>query len=175
VQPRKLRQHLEGVMKMTRDMPPRMRNYAAFEHMQNRIRQLQKVQPLLNDLRSDAMQDRHWIKLFRQLNPSKRYTKSSLSLGDVWDLQLLANETAIKDVLIQAQGELALEEFLKDVRKTWQEYTLDLVMYQQKCKLIRGWDDLFAKCSEHLNSLQAMRHSPYYRESSKRPVDMKIN
>jgi dynein heavy chain 1 len=164
VQPRKLRQHLEGVMKMTRDMPPRMRNYAAFEHMQNRIRQLQKVQPLLNDLRSDAMQDRHWVKLFKTLNPSKRYTKSSLALGDVWDLQLLANETAIKDVLVQAQGELALEEFLKDVRKTWQEYTLDLVMYQNKCKLIRGWDDLFAKCSEHLNSLQAMRHSPYYRE-----------
>ena len=41
---------------------------------------------------------------------------------------------------------------------------LDLVSYQNKCRLIRGWDDLFAKCSENLNSLQAMRHSPYYKE-----------
>jgi len=41
---------------------------------------------------------------------------------------------------------------------------LDLVGYQNKCRLIRGWDDLFAKCSENLNSLQAMRHSPYYKE-----------
>jgi hypothetical protein len=27
----------------------------------------------------------------------------------------------------------------------------------------RGWDELFTKCSEHLNSLQAMKLSPYYR------------
>ena len=27
----------------------------------------------------------------------------------------------------------------------------------------RGWDELFNKCGEHLNSLQAMKLSPYYR------------
>ena len=27
----------------------------------------------------------------------------------------------------------------------------------------RGWDDLFKKCGEHLNSLTAMKLSPYYR------------
>jgi dynein heavy chain 1 len=26
-----------------------------------------------------------------------------------------------------------------------------------------GWDDLFTKCTEHLNSLSAMKLSPYYR------------
>ena len=53
---------------------------------------------------------------------------------------------------------------MRTVREHWQNYTLDLVNYQNKCRLIRGWDDLFAKCSDHLNSLQAMRHSPYYKE-----------
>jgi hypothetical protein len=28
---------------------------------------------------------------------------------------------------------------------------------------ISGWDELFNKCGEHLNSLQAMKLSPYYR------------
>ncbi len=59
---------------------------------------------------------------------------------------------------------MALEEFLKQVKETWNNYQLDLVAYQNKCRLIRGWDDLFAKCSENLNSLQAMKHSPYYKE-----------
>ena len=27
----------------------------------------------------------------------------------------------------------------------------------------RGWDDLFNKCSENLNSLTAMKLSPYYK------------
>jgi dynein heavy chain 1 len=164
VQPRKLKSRLGDLINIMRDMPSGMRQYAAFEHMQNRIRQLQKVNSTLSDMRSDAMQDRHWVKIIKQLTPSKRYMKSSMTLGDVWDLQLGANEATIREILVQAQGELALEEFLKQVRDTWQDYTLDLVNYQNKCRLIRGWDDLFAKCSEHLNSLQAMRHSPYYRE-----------
>jgi len=29
--------------------------------------------------------------------------------------------------------------------------------------LCRGWDDLFNKCSENLNSLVAMKMSPYYK------------
>ena len=38
-----------------------------------------------------------------------------------------------------------------------------MVNYQNKCKLIRGWDDLFTKCREHMNSVAAMKLSPYYR------------
>ncbi|PNS18432.1 Dynein heavy chain, cytoplasmic [Sphaceloma murrayae] len=148
VQPRKLRQSLENLVKMTKDMPSRMRQYAAFEHVQSVLH---------------AVKERHWLKVFKALKPSKRYSATALTLGDVWDLQLGPSEAVIRDVIAQAQGEMALEEFLRQVRDTWQNYTLDLVGYQTKCRLIRGWDDLFAKCSENLNSLQAMKHSPYYK------------
>ena len=60
---------------------------------------------------------------------------------------------------------MALEEYIKQVKETWTSYTLDLVNYQNKCRLIRGWDDLFNKCSENLNSLVAMKLSPYYKGS----------
>ncbi|KAK4989517.1 dynein heavy chain [Elasticomyces elasticus] len=164
VQPRKLRQSLEDLIKMSKDMPSRMRQYAAFEHVQSVLRQLLKVNPLLSDMRADAVRERHWIRIFKALRPSKRYSQLSMTLGDVWDLQLGSSEPVIRDIIIQAQGEMALEEFLRQVRDTWQNYSLDLVNHRSKCRLIRGWDDLFAKCSENLNSLQAMRHSPYYRE-----------
>ncbi|EAW13048.1 dynein heavy chain [Aspergillus clavatus NRRL 1] len=164
VQPRKLRQSIDGLIKMTKEMPSRMRQYAAFEHIQNVLRQLLKVNPLLSDMKSEAVRERHWQKIYKALKPGKRFSLVSLALGDVWDLQLATTETVIRDIIAQAQGEMALEEFLKSVRETWQNYSLDLVNYQNKCRLIRGFDDLFAKCSENLNSLQAMRHSPYYKE-----------
>ncbi|KAI4149876.1 MAG: hypothetical protein L6R39_002408 [Caloplaca ligustica] len=164
LQTRKLRQSLDGLVKMTKEMPSRMRQYAAFEHIQNVLRQYLKANPLLADMKSEAVRERHWIKIFKALRPGKRYSQVSMTLGDVWDLQLSAGEAIIRDIIAQAQGEMALEEFIKQVRDTWQNYSLDLVNYQNKCRLIRGWDDLFAKCSEHLNSLQAMRHSPYYKE-----------
>ena len=60
-------------------------------------------------------------------------------------MDLLKNESIIKDVIQVAQGEMALEEFLKQVKETWQTYELEMVNYQNKCRLIRGWDDLFNK------------------------------
>jgi dynein heavy chain 1 len=164
VQPRKLRSSIDGLIKMTKEMPSRMRQYAAFEHIQNVLRQFLKVNPVLSDLKSEAVRDRHWNKIFKALKPGKRYSPISMTLGEVWDLNLVASEVIIRDVITQAQGEMGLEEFLKQVREIWSNYSLDLVNYQNKCRLIRGWDDLFAKCSENLNSLQAMRHSPYYKE-----------
>jgi len=164
IQPRKLRQNLDNLLRMTKDMPSRMRQYQAFEYVQSTLKQLIKENAILSDLRSDAVRERHWVRIFKQLKPSKRYSAISMTLGDVWDLKLGPSEKIIRDVIVQAQGEMALEEFLKQVRETWQNYDLELVNYQNKCRLIRGWDDLFAKCSENLNSLQAMRHSPYYKE-----------
>jgi dynein heavy chain 1 len=82
---------------------------------------------------------------------------------------------------------MALEEYIKQVKETWTNYTLDLVNYQTKCRLIRfvleynilfilislcrGWDDLFTKCSENLNSLTAMKLSPYYKGMDISPGD----
>ena len=49
------------------------------------------------------------------------------------------------------------------VREAWMSYELDLINYQNKCKLIRGWDDLFTKVKEHINSVTAMKLSPYFK------------
>ncbi|KAL9078918.1 MAG: hypothetical protein Q9157_002174 [Trypethelium eluteriae] len=164
VQPRKLRHSLDDLIKMSKEMPSRMRQYAAFEYVQSVVRQLLKENTILSELRSDAIRDRHWEKIYQSLKPQSRYSRVSMTLGDVWDLRLGPSEPVIKEIIQQAQGEMALEEFLRQVREIWQNYHLELVQYGTKTKLIRGWDDLFAKCSENLNSLQAMRHSPYYKQ-----------
>lgn len=49
------------------------------------------------------------------------------------------------------------------MRDTWQSYSLDLINYQNKCRLIRGWDELFNTVKEHINSVAAMKLSPYYK------------
>jgi dynein heavy chain 1, cytosolic len=38
------------------------------------------------------------------------------------------------------------------VREFWSAFELDLVNYQRKCKLIRGWDDMFSKRKSTMNS-----------------------
>ncbi|CBQ72614.1 Cytoplasmic dynein heavy chain 1 [Sporisorium reilianum SRZ2] len=163
VQPRKLRQQLDALLAQTRDMPSRMRQYAAFEYVQEHVRALLKSNPVISDLKSEAMRERHWRSLFKQLKVQDHYSASSMTLGTVWDLDLKRHDTIIKAVVAQAQGELALEEYLKQVREAWTNYTLDLVNYQNKCRLIRGWDNLFQLAGDNLNALRAMSMSPHYK------------
>ncbi|KAI8967648.1 dynein heavy chain [Mycotypha africana] len=163
VVPRKVRQHIDELVNSTKEMPNRMRQYAAYEYMQDTLRQLLRVNPLVADLKSEALRERHWRQIFKSLRVEGRFTLSEMTIGHLWDLDLKRNETVIKDAILQAQGEMALEEFLKQIKETWTGYVLDLVNYQNRCRLIRGWDDLFNKSSEHLNSLTAMKLSPYYK------------
>lgn len=59
--------------------------------------------------------------------------------------------------------EIIILFFLIQVREFWQTFEVELINYQKKTKLIRGWDDLFNKLKEHMNSLAAMKLSPYYK------------
>jgi dynein heavy chain 1, cytosolic len=163
VVPRKIRQQLDNLLNSTKEMPSRMRTYAAFEYVQETLKQYIKVNPILSELKSEALRDHHWKQLFKVLRIESRVLLSEMTVGKIWDIDLKKNEQLIREIVAQAAGEMALEEFLKQIKETWTGYTLELVNYQNKCRLIKGWDDLFTKCSENLNSLTAMKMSPYYK------------
>ena len=40
-------------------------------------------------------------------------------------------------LFIDAVSQMALEEYIKQVKEIWTNYTLDLVNYQNKCRLIK--------------------------------------
>jgi len=159
--PRKIRHSLEELLNGLKNLPNRMRSYAAFTHLQNTLKAYLKYNTIIMDLRSEALRERHWKDLKKRLNAG--WVFQELTLGNIWDSDLQKHEDIFKEIILTAQGELALEEFLKSVKDFWQTFQLDLVPYQNKCRLIRGWDDLFAKLGEHLNSLSAMKASPYYK------------
>ncbi|OCT64951.1 cytoplasmic dynein 1 heavy chain 1 isoform X1 [Xenopus laevis] len=161
VQPRKLRQNLDGLLNQLKNFPARLRQYASYEFVQRLLKGYMKVNMLVIELKSEALKDRHWKQLMKRLRVN--WVVSELTLGLIWDVDLQRNEAIVKDVLLVAQGEMALEEFLKQIREVWNAYELDLVNYQNKCRLIRGWDDLFNKVKEHINSVSAMKLSPYYK------------
>lgn len=163
VNPRRLRQSLDDTLASMREMPSRMRQYAAYEYFAEAIKNLLKNNSIISDLKSDALRDRHWRALFQVLRIASAYRSNSMTLGQVWDLNITRNEKEIKGIILQAQGEMALEEYVRQVRDTWAGYTLDLINYRNKCRLIRGWDDLFTTCRDQLTSLGSMRASPYYR------------
>jgi dynein heavy chain 1, cytosolic len=48
-------------------MPTRMRQYSAFEFVQESLRTLLKSNTIVSDLKSEALKERHWKQLFKGL------------------------------------------------------------------------------------------------------------
>ncbi|CEM16453.1 unnamed protein product [Vitrella brassicaformis CCMP3155] len=175
VVPKKVRQGLNDVLEKLKALPPKLRQYEAFEHMQLMLKSFLKLNVLLVEMKTEALKERHWKILLQKLRLTVHYP--DLTLGHLWDADLPKNEASIKEILAQAQGEMALEEFLRQVKEIWGSYELDLVVYQNKCRLIRAWDELFAQIDEHLSSLTSMKLSPYFKvfEEEALAWDEKLN
>lgn len=71
--------------------------------------------PILSELRSEALKDRHWRPLLRRVGIRVGYQE--LNLGLLWGSALMSHRKAIGETVQAAQGEMALEEFLRQARR----------------------------------------------------------
>lgn len=91
---------------------------------------------LVIELKSEALKDRHWKQLMKRLHVN--WVVSELTLGQIWDVDLQKNEAVVKDVLLVAQGEMALEEFLKQVSRTDGHFRVVFQAVRSMCCVVRS-------------------------------------
>ena len=129
--------------------------YGSFKKAQKMLVEYRNTNILITELKSDALKQRHWDTLGskRRVN----WKLSDLTLGQVWDVDLLRNKALVRGVILVAQKEMALQLTLGSIREAWETYELDLT----NCPVVKGLDGVFNKVMEHVNSLAAMKFSPY--------------
>jgi dynein heavy chain 1 len=142
-QPTKMIKELDAVIDEMNGLPNKFRSYEAFTKKKDNIKLLKKMTVTINNLKSETFKDRHWKELLRKINLKK--SQNDLTIGELWRLDLGKYQKVIDTLLGQAAGEFVLEDMIRKIKEYWQNFDLDLVRYQNKCKLIRGWDDLFGK------------------------------
>jgi dynein heavy chain 1 len=155
-----IRKQLEEISGEVRNLPAKVRSYAAIEFLQDKIAKCLTMQPVLRDLNTEALKDRHWRLILHGLGITR--TLSELTIGAIWDANPLPQRKLIQDVLSTAQGELALEQFLRDLREYWLGCELSLVV-RDNIRLVTGWEQLFTTLEDNLNSLASLKQSPYFR------------
>jgi dynein heavy chain 1 len=158
---RKIRRALDDLLAEMRSLPNRIRQYEAYNTLHDEVKGFIAGHSLLTDLKTEALKDRHWKTILKSLGISLSY--SELTIGVLWDKGVLNRKKEIGEILTVAQGERALEMFLQQVKDRWTKQELQLVLFQQRVRLIRGWEDLFANLDDHIGGLALMKSSPYYR------------
>ena len=153
---------MSKIVKDMESMSRRIQQYEAHQQLRGRIKGYTMSMKLLSELKSSALKDRHWKKIVKLIGVS-HISMMQLTLGDLLDARPKSREKDLKDIMVQAQGEMGLEVFLGEVREFWSAFEVDLVTYRKKCRLIRGWDEMFSKLDDNLTSLSSMKQSPYFR------------
>ena len=98
IQPRKLRTVLDGLLNQMKDMPSRLRNYESYNHVKKLLLDYLKANMLIVELKSEALKERHWKQLMKRMNVV--WNLNDLTLGHVWDINLLAYDSIIKGIYI---------------------------------------------------------------------------
>ena len=158
---RKIRRSLDDLLASMRSLPNRIRQYDAYTQLHDEVKGYIAGHGLLSDLKTEALKERHWKTILQRLGIQIPFT--NLTIGVLWSNGVLTRKKEIHEILTVAQGEMALEVFLNGVRDRWTKQELDLVLFQNRTRLIRGWDDLFATLDDHISGLALMKSSPYYR------------
>lgn len=160
--PSKLRKNLEELSDSLRQLPGKLRAYEVVIWFIELIAKYISSQSVVRDLCSEALKDRHWKLLLENLAIPRPSQIGDLTIGSLWSINLLSHKKIIGEVLSTASGELALEQYLKDLRDFWLGCELNISV-RDNLRLITGWDVLFSTLEDNLNSLASLKQSPYFR------------
>eukprot|EP00762_Andalucia_godoyi_P000343 ANDGO_03199.mRNA.1 Dynein beta chain len=109
------------LMKDVKKFPSRVKFWGCYTGLEKSVANMLVALPLVQELRSPAMRDRHWKGLLREtktpgsINPDD----DSFSLKNLLDLGLHRFEVEVLDIVDRAKKELGIEKNLKKIEETW--------------------------------------------------------
>lgn len=73
--------------------------------------------------------------------------------------------------------ERVLEELISQITKSWNSYCFQLADSKKRVKIVCGWEEVFGRLKEDMNSINATRSSSYFNQFHKKVVnlDEKLN
>lgn len=174
--PISIKNHLKAVLAKLRSCSPTVRLYSAFGDLERLINALLTKVPMIMELKSDSMKERHWNKLFK-IVATKEIVYDKMTVDDVLNLNFLAYETTIRSVVELANGEKLVEDALKGILDEWSTIVFETFSFEGKCRLVRNWKVLFDQCQSCLATLVSMKNSAYCKpfENTRESLEFKIS
>jgi dynein heavy chain 1 len=159
--PNKYQTQYDEIYEALNSLPNKFRTYEALVVKKNEIQNLKKTNRLLKELKTDAVKEHHWDEMLKKIKLNKKY--KNVTVGDLHKQNILVHEKALMEIVGLAQGELVLETMLKKIKDFWNNEEFQMSKYQDKCMLIKGWDDLMTKIEDDLSQLNSMKLSQHFK------------
>nr|XP_028557519.1 dynein heavy chain 2, axonemal isoform X1 [Podarcis muralis]XP_028557522.1 dynein heavy chain 2, axonemal isoform X1 [Podarcis muralis] len=144
------------------------RNWEIIETSKSKIEQFKKTMPLITDLRNPALRERHWEQVKDLVLRAFDQDAEDFRLENIIELGLDKHVEKIGEISSSATKELAIEQALANIAKTWDVTTLDIVPYKDKGHhRVRGTEDVFQALDDNQVALSTMKASRFVKPFEK--------
>lgn len=148
---------LKHLRKQGNDFPV-VKGWAVYRDIEDAIKNMGVVLPLINDLHSPAMRVRHWKSLaavceVKSVNPSD----PKFTMDDMMQLNLHAHVEDVSMIVETAQKELKIENKLEVIEAAWKDMELHYVPHKDtEMFVVRPSEELVESLEAHQMELQSM-------------------
>ncbi len=147
------------------------RTDAVIMHLASQLEQIKAAVPALKYCHGSDFKDEHWSALLQgKLALGKGVKIETLTVGHfISALDQLADPTMlafVKQLQVQAQGEVLIREALQELAVWSQTANLSLVDHEEQgkhTKLIKNWKNLFVDLGDKQSLLASLKESQFYR------------
>ena len=101
-----------------------IKNYKAFQHLNDRVKNMDAIRPLIQQLHSPFMQPRHWKKLNGICGKTVNRQDPKFCLRDIINLELYRFSEDVNELVEGAQKEASIEKKLNHIIRTWDDTTV---------------------------------------------------
>jgi dynein heavy chain 1 len=164
-----IKQSLRGMLKRMSSFSSATQQYEAFSYVKKEINERLELLSVIDELKGDMLEERHWSRLCHSLGIPVEYANSrsrqSLPLGTVFtSLREVANARGIvNSVVANARGEHTLAEFLREIRSHWDQLEFQQTTSKDSgLKVINNFSEITEVVEDDLSGIESMEQSPYY-------------
>ena len=151
---KRLQTQVVGLEKRVRQAPA----WGVYTGTRKALDQMLNTMPLLQDLRDEAMRERHWKKLMRTCGRTF-VLDAKLCLKDLLQCQLHLFADAVTDIVEQSRQEIKIDKILQKIDGVWLGLQLEYQLFKStgvKVLIEPALGPIYEALDEHETALQAM-------------------
>jgi len=144
--------------------------YKAYMGLDDKIKNMMVILPLISDLHSESMKDRHWERLMKETK--KHFVMGpDFCLKDMLDLELHKFQEVVGDIVDEADKQAKIAIQLAKIKDVWKDMEVEFTKHKNGVSLLMASEDLMIALEENMASLQTMQAQGKNVEFFRKDVD----
>ena len=140
-------------------------NWEVFSNLKEKVNQIKKTVPLLQDLRNPAMRDRHWNSIMDEIGKSFSTTSEYFTLDKIYELGLDQHTEVIASLSVAASKELSIEQGIQSIADAWVDCEMEVAPYKEEKGYwkIKTAEPIFELLEDNQVTLSTMKASKFFK------------